>query len=68
MEHTKPLVTTLLPLIIVGFVLLSSSCQGIHAASEEAVPSSSSEINVLKILREINPGPPAPRSNDPPRF
>ncbi|KAB2006521.1 hypothetical protein ES319_D11G351500v1 [Gossypium barbadense] len=67
MEHTKPLVTTLLPLIIVGFVLLSSSCQAIHAASEEAVPSSSSEINVPKIQREINP-PPAPRSNDPPRF
>ncbi|KAK5787047.1 hypothetical protein PVK06_041698 [Gossypium arboreum] len=72
MDHAKSFVATLLPPIIVSFILLSSNCRLIHAAVEVAVSSSSSEAvlsrflnNVSRRLKEINSRPPAPRFNVP---
>ncbi|MBA0716672.1 hypothetical protein Golax_015483 [Gossypium laxum] len=75
MDHAKYFVATLLPPIIVSFILLSSDCRLIHAAVEVAVSSSSSEAvisrflnNVSRRLKEINSRPPAPRINIPPHY
>ncbi|MFQ6635613.1 hypothetical protein Gotur_011602 [Gossypium turneri] len=70
MDHAKYFVATLLPQIIVSFILLSSNCRLIHAAVEVAAEAVISRFlnNVSRRLKEINSRPPAPRFDVPPHY